>query len=90
MRASSVALGKHFGNLGKMYGEYRFSVAPNEQKPMKNFFNHAVINPLKVYVVSQWYYFVPPGIAAYLVYDWAKKANHHSKRKDPSIYANDV
>uniref|UniRef100_A0A0N5C272 Cytochrome b-c1 complex subunit 8 n=1 Tax=Strongyloides papillosus TaxID=174720 RepID=A0A0N5C272_STREA len=90
MRVSGAALGKHFGNMGKMYGEYRFGLAPNEQKPMKGFFEQAIVKNFKNYVADQWYYYIPSGTAAYLVYDAAKKINHDSKRKDPSIYANDV
>ena len=43
MRTSVVALGKHFGNLGKMYGEYRFALSPNEQKAFKGFFDQAFV-----------------------------------------------
>lgn len=57
MRVSPVLLHKHFGNLGKVralfmlpihfsvqvYGQYRFGLAPNEQKPFKGFFDHAVV-----------------------------------------------
>ncbi|CAJ0597866.1 unnamed protein product [Cylicocyclus nassatus] len=37
MRTSAVSLAKHFGWLGKMYGEHRFALAPNEQKAFKGF-----------------------------------------------------
>uniref|UniRef100_A0A1I7XYE0 Cytochrome b-c1 complex subunit 8 n=1 Tax=Steinernema glaseri TaxID=37863 RepID=A0A1I7XYE0_9BILA len=89
MRTSVVALGKHFGNLGKMYGEHRFALAPNEQKAMKGFVDQAFVKVFKTYVWNQWWYYIPSSVACYMVYDWAKKANAASNRKDPSEYAND-
>ena len=43
----------------------------------------------KNYVWLQWYYYVPQCVAGYLVYDWAKKTNAASNRKNPADYAND-
>ncbi|KAE9418632.1 hypothetical protein Angca_008835 [Angiostrongylus cantonensis] len=89
MRISALNMGKHFGMLGKMYGEHRFALAPNEQKAFKGFINDAFIKVFKAYVWNQWYYYIPQTIAAYLVYDWAHKANYKAGRKDPALYAND-
>ncbi|VDO93067.1 unnamed protein product [Heligmosomoides polygyrus] len=56
MRASAVSMSKHFGMLGKvfrshfllqMYGEYRFALAPNEQKAFKGFFDQAIVKVIK-------------------------------------------
>jgi len=87
---SPVALHKHFGNLGKMYGQYRFALAPNEQKPFKGFFEQAFINVFKEYVWRGWIYYVPPATFAYLIYDWGKKENYKVNRKNPADYANDT
>ncbi|CAO4366178.1 unnamed protein product [Caenorhabditis nigoni] len=89
MRPTAVALGKHFGNLGKMYGEHRFALAPNEQKAYKGFLDQAFVKTFKTYVWDQWYYYIPQTIGAYLLYDWAKKTNHEANRKNPADYAND-
>uniref|UniRef100_A0AC35TVW2 Cytochrome b-c1 complex subunit 8 n=1 Tax=Rhabditophanes sp. KR3021 TaxID=114890 RepID=A0AC35TVW2_9BILA len=90
MRTSVAALGKHFGNLGKNYGEYRFAIAPNEQKAFKGFVDQAFVRTFKSYVVDQWHYYIPQTIGAYLIYDWAIKENHKLSKKDPAQYANDV
>ncbi|EFO82825.1 hypothetical protein GCK72_024497 [Caenorhabditis remanei] len=90
MRPTAVAMGKHFGNLGKMYGEHRFALAPNEQKAYKGFVDQAFVKTFKTYVWDQWYYYIPQTIGAYLLYDWAKKTNHEANRKNPADYANDV
>ncbi|KAE9551578.1 hypothetical protein FO519_005222 [Halicephalobus sp. NKZ332] len=90
MRPSVVALGKHFGNLGKMYGEYRFAVSPNEQKAWRGFLDQAFVRVFREYVWRDWFYYVPPAVTAYLVYDWAKKANYQSNRKNPEEFANDT
>uniref|UniRef100_A0AC34QLY5 Cytochrome b-c1 complex subunit 8 n=1 Tax=Panagrolaimus sp. JU765 TaxID=591449 RepID=A0AC34QLY5_9BILA len=90
MRPSTVALGKHFGNLGKMYGEYRFSLSPNEQSAWKGFFDQAFVRVFREYVWRDWFYYVPPAVASYLVYDWAKKANYQANRKNPADFANDT
>uniref|UniRef100_A0AC34F7Z2 Cytochrome b-c1 complex subunit 8 n=1 Tax=Panagrolaimus sp. ES5 TaxID=591445 RepID=A0AC34F7Z2_9BILA len=89
MRPSIVALHKHFGNMGKMYGEYRFALAPNEQKAWKGFLDQAFVRVFREYVWRDWLYYVPPATAAYLVYDWAKKENVKANRKNPADYAND-
>ncbi|KAI6226169.1 UcrQ domain containing protein [Aphelenchoides fujianensis] len=90
MRVSPVLLHKHFGNLGKVYGQYRFGLAPNEQKPFKGFFDQAVVRVLREYVWKDWIYYVPPAVASFLVYDWAKKENYKINRKNPADYANDT
>lgn len=59
MRPTVVSMGKHFGNLGKMYGEHRFALAPNEQKAYKGFFDQAFVKTFKTYVWDQWYYYIP-------------------------------
>ncbi|CAI2357172.1 unnamed protein product [Caenorhabditis sp. 36 PRJEB53466] len=89
MRPSVVSMGKHFGNLGKMYGEHRFALAPNEQKAYKGFLDQAFVKVFKTYVWDQWYYYIPQTIGAYLLYDWAIKTNHAASRKNPADYAND-
>ncbi|PAV88801.1 hypothetical protein WR25_12065 [Diploscapter pachys] len=89
MRSTAIAMGKHFGNLGKMYGEYRFSLAPNEQSVWKGFFKGVIVNNFKNYFVYQWHYFLPQAIGFYMLYDWANKANAQSHRKNPADYAND-
>ncbi|CAI5441817.1 unnamed protein product [Caenorhabditis angaria] len=66
MRPSAIAMGKHFGNLGKMYGEHRFALSPNEQKAFKGFFDQAFVRTFKTYVWDQWYYYIPQTIGAYL------------------------
>ncbi|RCN52271.1 hypothetical protein ANCCAN_01704 [Ancylostoma caninum] len=43
MRVSAVSMSKHFGMLGKMYGEHRFALAPNEQKAFKGFLDQAFV-----------------------------------------------
>uniref|UniRef100_A0A7E4W7T1 Cytochrome b-c1 complex subunit 8 n=1 Tax=Panagrellus redivivus TaxID=6233 RepID=A0A7E4W7T1_PANRE len=90
MRPTVARLGKHFGNLGKTYGEYRFALAANEQQAWKGFFDQAFVRVFKQYVWRDWFYYVPPAVSAYLVYDWAKKANAAANRKNPADYANDV
>ncbi|KAK5968012.1 Ubiquinol-cytochrome C reductase complex [Trichostrongylus colubriformis] len=89
MRPSVVSLSKHFGGLGKMYGEYRFALAPNEQKAFKGFLDQAVVKVFKIYVWDNWMYYVPQVVGAYLLYDWAKKENYKKGRKNPADYAND-
>lgn len=89
MRPTVVSMGKHFGNLGKMYGERRFALAPNEQKAFKGFFDQAFVKTFKTYVWDQWYYYIPQTIGAYLLYDWAIKTNVAANRKNPADYAND-
>ncbi|VDO76831.1 unnamed protein product [Heligmosomoides polygyrus] len=90
MRASAVSMSKHFGMLGKMYGEYRFALAPNEQKAFKGFLDQAIVKVFKSYVWDQWHFYLPQTIGAYLLYDWAKKRNYQVSRKNPADYANDV
>jgi ubiquinol-cytochrome c reductase subunit 8 len=90
MRVSPVALGKRFGNLGKIYGQYRFGLAPNELKPFHGFFDNAFVRIFKEYVWRDWPYYVPPAVASYLVYDWAIKENYRFNRKDPADYENDT
>ncbi|CAI4231684.1 unnamed protein product [Auanema sp. JU1783] len=89
MRPSVVSMGKHFGNLGKVYGEYRFALAPNEQKAFKGFLDQAFVKVFKSYVWDQWYYYLPQAVGAYLIYDWAKKTNYQANRKNPADFAND-
>ncbi|KAL6732450.1 UcrQ family protein [Ancylostoma duodenale] len=89
MRVSAVSMSKHFGMLGKMYGEHRFALAPNEQKAFKGFLDQAFVKVFKSYVWDQWIYYVPQTIGAYLLYDWAKKRNYEVGRKNPADYAND-
>ncbi|KAH7725357.1 Protein R07E4.3 [Aphelenchoides avenae] len=90
MRLSALVRSKHFGNLGKVYGEYRMAISPNEQKPFKHFWDDAVVKVFKSYVWRDWVYYVPPSVAAYLLYDWAKKENYRANRKNPADYANDT
>ncbi|VDM37906.1 unnamed protein product [Toxocara canis] len=89
MRISPVGLGKHFGNLGKMYGEYRFALAPNEQKVFKGFFSQAFVKVFRSYVWEDWYFYLPQAIGCYLIYDWAKRKNAELNRKNPADFAND-
>ncbi|KAK6012322.1 UcrQ family protein [Ostertagia ostertagi] len=84
-----LSMSKHFGALGKMYGEYRFALAPNEQKAFKGFLDQAVVKVFKNYVWYEWPYYLPQCIGAYLLYDWAKKKNYQVGRKNPADYAND-
>lgn len=72
-----------------MYGEYRFAVSPNEQKAWKGFLDQAFVRVFREYVWRDWFYYVPPAVAYYLVYDWAKKANYQASRKNPEEFAND-
>lgn len=51
--------------------------------------NQSYFQVFKTYVWNQWYYYLPQAVAAYLVYDWAKKTNHKASRKNPADYAND-
>jgi hypothetical protein len=44
----------------------------------------------KEYVWKDWVYYVPPAVATYLLYDWAKKENYKHNRKNPADYENDV
>ncbi|CAD5216988.1 unnamed protein product [Bursaphelenchus xylophilus] len=91
MRITSIVKShKHFGNLGKIYGQYKWSIAPNEQDAWKGFFKAAVVNVFDEYVVRSWYYIVPPAVGTYLLYDWAKKENARVNKKNPADYANDV
>ncbi|PIO52333.1 UcrQ family protein [Teladorsagia circumcincta] len=72
-----------------MYGEYRFALAPNEQKAFKGFLDQAIVKVFKTYVWYEWPYYLPQCIGAYLIYDWAKKKNYQVGRKNPADYAND-
>ncbi|CAD5212496.1 unnamed protein product [Bursaphelenchus okinawaensis] len=90
MKFSSAVAHKHFGNLGKLYGQYKWSLAPNEQPPMKGWFKAAFVNVFQEYVVRHWYFVVPPFTVAYLTYDWGKRENEKFNRKNPADYANDV
>ncbi|MFH4983320.1 hypothetical protein AB6A40_010029 [Gnathostoma spinigerum] len=89
MKPSVVNMGKHFGMLGKVYGEYRFALAPNEQSAFKGFISDAFIKPFYNYIWRDWYYFLPQALTCYLIYDWAKKKNHELNKKNPADYAND-
>ncbi|CAJ0594707.1 unnamed protein product [Cylicocyclus nassatus] len=89
MRTSAVSLAKHFGGLGKMYGEHRFALAPNEQKAFKGFIDQAIVKVFRTYVWDQWYYYLPQAVGAYLLYDWAKRKNYEVSRKNPADFAND-
>lgn len=57
---------------------------------MKGFVKQAFVNTFRKYVIDKWYFYIPQSIGMYLLYDWAKKANHEANKKDPSLYANDV
>ncbi|KJH42676.1 UcrQ family protein [Dictyocaulus viviparus] len=89
MRISLISMAKHFGSLGKMYGEHRFALSPNEQKAFKGFVSDAIVKVWKQYVWYQWHYYLPQTLAAYLLYDWAKKENYRASRKNPALYEND-
>lgn len=39
-----------------------------------------MLQVFKNYVWDQWYYYVPQTVAAYLIYDWAKKSNAAGNR----------
>lgn len=52
--------------------------------------NIKIFQVFREYVWFNWYYYTPPAVFTYLLYDWAKKANYEANRKDPAEYANDV
>ncbi|VDN51194.1 unnamed protein product [Dracunculus medinensis] len=87
MRTTVVRLGKHFGGLGKMYGEYRFALAPNEQSAFKGFFHEAFV--FNERIRYKWYFYVPPAIINYGVYYYAKKENKAFNSKNPADFEND-
>ncbi|KAK6044837.1 UcrQ family protein [Cooperia oncophora] len=58
MRPTVVSMSKHFGALGKMYGEYRFALSPNEQKAFKGFLDQAVVKVFRNYVWYEWPYYL--------------------------------
>uniref|UniRef100_A0A0N5ANE9 Cytochrome b-c1 complex subunit 8 n=1 Tax=Syphacia muris TaxID=451379 RepID=A0A0N5ANE9_9BILA len=82
MFRTTVKCGRHFGNLTKIYGEYRFALAPNEQSAWKNFFRDAI---WKV----QYWVAIPLFATFYPLTKWAKKTNEKHYRKNPADFAND-
>ncbi|VDN30914.1 unnamed protein product [Cylicostephanus goldi] len=64
MRASTVSLAKHFGGLGKMYGEHRFALAPNEQKAFKGFLDQAFVR-VSLYSLRFCALYKPNSISSY-------------------------
>ncbi|CAJ0963492.1 unnamed protein product, partial [Mesorhabditis belari] len=90
MRVTSLVRGgRHFGNLGKMYGEYRMSLSPNNQSVTHGFAKQAFINVFKNYIVRNGPYYLPQVFIGYYIYDWANKSNWDANRKIPADYAND-
>lgn len=91
MRFSLIRLATHthFGNAGRLHGEYKFSLSPDEQKPFKGFFKDAFINVFMEYVWRKWYFYTPPAVFYYCLYDWCKKEHARLSRKDPYDYAFD-
>ncbi|KAK6027375.1 hypothetical protein OSTOST_06594 [Ostertagia ostertagi] len=41
-------------SINRMYGEYRFALALNEQKAFKGFLDQAVVKAFKNYVWHEW------------------------------------
>ncbi|CAJ0581352.1 unnamed protein product, partial [Mesorhabditis spiculigera] len=91
MRVTSlVRSGRSWGNLGKVYGEYRMSLSPNNQSVLHGFVKQAFINTFKTYIVRNGPYYIPQALICYYIYDWANKANWDANRKNPADYEKDA
>lgn len=83
-------MGGEFGNLkNDIRGIITTKLSPFEQKAFKGLFSHGVPNAIKR-TASNVPYIVPPFILGYIVYDWIVDAHHHSLRKNPADFVNDV
>jgi len=79
---------KHFGNLTRIHGEYKFSLSPNEQSAFKGW-GTQLYNMVRDQVGRNWWKVALPLTPAYLLYDWAIKANYQTNRKNPADYENE-
>lgn len=83
-------MGGEFGNLkNDIRGIITTKLSPFEQKAFKGIISHGIPNSLKR-IGSNIPYIVPPFIIGYLVYDWTVTTHHHSLRKNPAEFANDI
>ncbi|VDD88512.1 unnamed protein product [Enterobius vermicularis] len=78
---------KHILSLN-VYGEYRFALAPNEQKVWKNFLNESVFKVAKFYLREYWFV-IPLFGSFYPLKKWAEKKNESIYRKKPEKFIND-
>uniref|UniRef100_A0A914CVW5 Cytochrome b-c1 complex subunit 8 n=1 Tax=Acrobeloides nanus TaxID=290746 RepID=A0A914CVW5_9BILA len=89
VRASPIVYAKHFGNLTKVHGMYRFALAPNEQKAFPNGFKGWLYDSYKG-IRKQWLdgwkkWTIPLGIFIISVY-WAETTYYKLNRKNPDDY----
>ncbi|XP_006818308.1 cytochrome b-c1 complex subunit 8-like [Saccoglossus kowalevskii] len=82
-------MGRSFGNLTKVRGIISYSLSPFEQRAFAGFFKDGLPNVWRRFH-SRIFRIAPPFIIYYMVYRWGTDANKKSKRKDPSLYVNDV
>ncbi|XP_013190092.1 cytochrome b-c1 complex subunit 8-like [Amyelois transitella] len=82
-------MGKHFGELAKIRGIVYYKLSPHEQKPFAGAFTYGAANVLTRTSASILYW-LPPIVVGYLIYKGVEEAHHHSKRKDPRDYMDEV
>lgn len=81
------------GDLGNLKNDIRgvitTKLSPFEQKAFKGIISHGLPNAIKR-TLSNVPYIVPQMILGYVIYDWISTTHHHSLRKNPADFANDL
>ncbi|VBB30443.1 unnamed protein product [Acanthocheilonema viteae] len=86
MKLSPVRLSLEFGKLGKIYGQYKFTLAPNEQRVFKGFWKDAILKVLRNTWFDRWYLWLPQGVVFYFMTNLCVKMNYEAYRKKPEDF----
>uniref|UniRef100_A0A2K6WEY4 Cytochrome b-c1 complex subunit 8 n=1 Tax=Onchocerca volvulus TaxID=6282 RepID=A0A2K6WEY4_ONCVO len=89
MKLSPVRLSLEFGKLGKIYGQYKFTLAPNEQRVFKGFWKDATLKVLKNTWFDRWYLWLPQGVLFYFMTKLCVEMNYEAYRKKPEEFTNE-
>ncbi|EFO22149.2 UcrQ family protein [Loa loa] len=89
MKLSPVHFSLEFGKLGKIYGQYKFTLAPNEQRVFKGFWKDATIKVLRNTWFDRWYLWLPQGVVFYFMTKLCVKMNYEAYRKKPEDFINE-
>ncbi|KAF8853555.1 UcrQ-domain-containing protein [Acephala macrosclerotiorum] len=68
------------GMLPKQKGIVTYNLCANQQRPLAGALRNAVFNTARR-SGAQFFYVVPPLVAAYVLMDWAVKKNHYLNSK---------
>ncbi|EJW80345.1 UcrQ family protein, partial [Wuchereria bancrofti] len=72
-----------------IYGQYKFTLAPNEQRVFKGFWKDAIIKVLKNTWIDRWYLWLPQGVLFYFMTKLCVKMNYEAYRKKPEDFINE-